>query len=341
MPTDAVLVTGASGEIGHSLIEALAERGVTIIATDIRPLPPHIARYCSEVLKGDILDPLLHEALLHRRFGQVFHLAAILSSQAEREPERAHQVNVEGTLRLLQTSHRMAKLRGEPIVFLFPSSIAVYGLPSLEAKRCAGRVREDEYLRPMTMYGANKLYCELLGLYYARFYRRLDPDDGAGWLDFRALRFPGLLSAFTLPTGGTSDYAPEMLHAAAQGQPYRCFVRPDTTIPFMAMPDAVRALLLLAEAAPSALQQHVYNVTAFSASAEEIAAETHQLFPNSSITFDPDPRRQAIVDTWPEDLDDSAARRDWGWRPEYPRHRTFQEYLAVNIRRRYQKTYSL
>lgn len=341
MSAEAVLVTGASGEIGHSLIEALAERGVTIVATDIRPLPPHIARYCSEILVGNILDATLHESLLRYRFGQVFHLAAILSSQAERDPEMAHRVNVDGTLRLLQTSYRMAKLRGEPVIFLFPSSIAVYGFPSLEAKRRAGRVGEDEYLTPMTIYGATKLYCELLGLYYARFYRRLDPEEGAGWLNFRALRFPGLLSAFTLPTGGTSDYAPEMLHAAAQGKPYRCFVRPDTTIPFMAMPDAVRALLLLAEAEPSALQRHVYNVTAFSASAEDIAAETRQLFPGSAITFDPDPRRQAIVDSWPEDIDDSAARRDWGWMPAYSRQRTFQEYLAVNIRQRYQRAYSL
>ncbi len=336
MASHIVLLTGASGEIGQSLVEALSERGVAIIATDIRPLPPSVARRCTEVLQGSITDPALHEVLEQRRFHQVFHLAAILSSQAERNPEEAHHVNVEGTLRLLQTAHRVAKRQGEPITFLFPSSIAVYGLPNLEAKRRAGRVREEEYLTPMTIYGANKLYCELLGLYYARFYRRLASEPEAGWLDFRALRFPGLLSALTVPTGGTSDYAPEMLHAAAQGKPYRCFVRPDTRIPFMAMPDAIRALLLLAEAPQASVQRHVYNVTSFSATAEEIAAETRQLFPSAQITFEPDPLRQAIVDTWPEEIDDTAAQHDWGWFPEYSRERTFREYLALNISRRYQ-----
>ncbi len=336
MDRPVTLITGAGGEVGQTLITTLAEQGVPIIATDIRPLPPALARRCQRVFIGDIADPALHAQLLHTGFQRVYHLAAILSSQAERDPEMAHRVNVEGTLQLLQTTHRMAKRSGTPIVFVFPSSIAVYGLPDNEAKRRAGRVREDQYLTPRTIYGANKLYCELLGLYYARFYRRLAPEPEAGWIDFRALRFPGLLSAFTLPSGGTSDYAPEMIHAAAQGKPYRCFVRPDTRIPFMAMPDAVRALLQLAEAPPNTLHSHVYNVTAFSASAEEIADEVRRLFPGAVIEFDPDPRRQAIVDSWPEDVDDSAARQDWGWYPEYSRDRTFGEYLAVNIRRRYQ-----
>ncbi len=329
------LVTGASGELGQSLIEALAERGVPVLATDIRPLPPALARRCYRAVLGDISDPELHTQLLQVGFERVFHLAAILSSQAEREPELAHRVNVEGTFRLLQTTYRMAKRLGKPIRFLFPSSIAVYGLPSLEEKRRARKVREDQYLTPMTIYGATKLYGELLGLYYARFYRRLAPEPEAGWIEFCALRFPGLLSAFTLPQGGTSDYGPEMIHAAAQGKPYRCFVRPDTRIPFMAMPDAVRALLLLTEAEPSALRRHAYNVGAFSLSAEEIAAEVRHLFPEAQISFEPDLQRQAIVDTWPEDVDDTAARQDWGWHPDYDRHRTFHEYLAVNIRRRY------
>lgn len=336
MDNTLTLVTGASGELGQSLIEVLSERGVPVVATDIRPLPPALARRCYRTVLGDISEPELHTQLGQIGFERVFHLAAILSSQAEREPELAHRVNVEGTLRLLQTTYRMAKRLGKPICFLFPSSIAVYGLPNLEEKHRAGPVREEQYLMPMTIYGATKLYGELLGLYYARFYRRLAPEPESGWIDFRALRFPGLLSAFTLPQGGTSDYGPEMIHAAAQGQPYRCFVRPDTRIPFMAMPDAVRALLLLTEADPAALRRHVYNVTAFSLSAEDIAAEVRQLFPGAQISFEPDPQRQAIVDTWPEDVDDTAARHDWGWSPEYDRHRTFHEYLAVNIRRRYQ-----
>ena len=145
-----------------------------------------------------------------------------------------------------------AESHGRPVTFLYPSSIAAFGLPSLEAKRSAGRVREDQFTHPTTMYGCNKLYCEQLGRYYAHHYKRLSADPQSGRVDFRAVRFPGLISAVTVPSGGTSDYAPEMIHAAARGTAYACFVRPDTRIPFMAMPDGVDALLALARRRASA-----------------------------------------------------------------------------------------
>ena len=154
-------------------------------------------------------------------------------------------------------------------------------------------------------------------------------------MDFRAIRFPGLISAFTLPSGGTSDYAPEMLHAAAQGRPYACFVREDTRLPFMAMPDAIGALLALMEAPGESLTTLVYNVGAFSPSAGEIADLVRAAFPAGHIAFAPDPRRQAIVDSWPEDVDDARARRDWGFRPAHDLGRAFGEYLLPNVRRRY------
>jgi threonine 3-dehydrogenase len=186
------------------------------------------------------------------------------------------------------------------------------------------------------MYGCNKLYCEHLGRYYSRHYRQLAADKGGGaTVDFRALRFPGLISAATVPTGGTSDYGPEMLHHAAQGIPYNCFVRPDTRLPFMAMPDAVKALLLL-EAAPQAdLTKLIYNVTSFSPSAQKIHNIVKQAFPGAQIDFTPHLSRQAIVDSWPGDIDDSAAQRDWGWQPEYDQARAFEEYLIPAIRQRY------
>ena len=142
------------------------------------------------------------------------------------------------------------------------------------------------------------------------------PRSEARGVDFRAIRFPGLISAFTTPSGGTSDYAPEMLHAAAQGRPYACFVREDTRIPFMAMPDAVDALLALADAPAERLASPVYNVTAFNPSAGELADLVRSAFPGAAITFAPDRRRQRIVDSWPEDVDDARARRDWGFRPQ-------------------------
>jgi threonine 3-dehydrogenase len=154
-------------------------------------------------------------------------------------------------------------------------------------------------------------------------------------VDFRAIRFPGLLSAVTVPSGGTSDYAPEMLHAAAQNRPYACFVRPDTRIPFMAMPDAVAALLALMDAPAESLSTLVYNVAAFSPDAAEVGDRVRKAFPRARITFAPDAPRQAIVDSWPADVDDARARRDWGFLPAYDLDRAFDEYLVPTIQRHY------
>src|SRR5262249_25604492 len=157
--------------------------------------------------------------------------------------------------------------------FLYPSSIAAYGLPSLDAKARAGRVREDQWTQPATMYGCNKLYCEQLGHYYARHYKRLAPQPNSRGADLPAARVPRPTSAATVPSGGTSDYAPEMIHAAAQGKPYACFVRPDTQIPFMAMPDGVGALLALARAPRAQVTQTAYNLGAFAPTADAVRAE--------------------------------------------------------------------
>src|SRR5262249_52550552 len=202
---------------------------------------------------------------------------------------------------------------------------------------CAGRVREGGYARPSTMYGCNKLDCEQLGDYYAKHYKQLSADAIAR-VDFRCVRFPGLISAITVPSGGTSDYAPEMIHAAAKGEPYACFVRPDTTIPFMAMPDAVNALLTLAAASRERLTRTAYNPRAFNPSAAEIRDVVLKAFPDASITFDVDVKRQRIVDSWPADVDDSAARADWGFRPAYDFERAFSEYLIPTIRDRHEAT---
>jgi nucleoside-diphosphate-sugar epimerase len=247
----------------------------------------------------------------------------------------AHEVNVEGTLNLLEFAQHEGESHGRSVVFLYPSSIAAYGLPSLEAKRRAGRVKEDQWTQPTTMYGCNKFYCEQLGQYYARHYKQLSADPLSGRVDFRAVRFPGLISAVTVPSGGTSDYVPEMIHAAATGTPYGCFVRPDTRIPFMAMPDGVEALLALARAPRASVTQTAYNLGAFAPSADEVRAEVLRAFPGADITYTIDAKRQGIVDTWPEDVDDSAARREWGFAPQYDFERAFREYLIPTIRTRY------
>ena len=332
-----VLITGAGGEIGHGLIAKITESGrQSVVTLDVNPLEPALGRLVQREFTGSILDqPLLERVLSEFEIDTVYHLAALLSTRSEFTPTTAHQVNVEGTLHLLEFAQREAQSHGRPVVFVYPSSVAAFGLPDLATKARAGRVTEDEFNTPTTMYGCNKLYCEQLGRYYARHYKQLSAESQAGRVDFRCVRFPGLISALTTPSGGTSDYAPEMIHAAAQGQPYACFVRPDTRIPFMAMPDGVHALLALAAAPKAALTRTAYNLGAFSPSAQEIYEVVHAAFPEAAISWKTDLKRQGIVDSWPAEVDDSAARRDWGFAPAYDFARAFSEYLIPTIRARY------
>jgi len=334
-----VLITGAGGEIGHGLIERLAGQSHRAIVTlDVARLDPSIAPRVDREITGSILDrSVLERILAEFQVELVFHLAALLSTRAEFTPVTAHTVNVEGTLNLLEFAQREAESHGRPVVFMYPSSIAAYGLPDLDTKLRAGKVKEDDWARPTTMYGCNKLYCEQLGRYYAHFYKQLAAERTSGRVDFRCVRFPGLISAQTTPAGGTSDYAPEMMHAAAKGEPYECFVRPDTRIPFMAMPDGVEALLRLAAAPSERLTRSAYNATAFNPSAEEICDVVIRSFPDAEITWDTDAKRQTIVDSWPADVDDSAAKRDWGFTPRYDFESAFRDYLIPRIRERYAK----
>ncbi|MGE0452048.1 MAG: NAD-dependent epimerase/dehydratase family protein [Vicinamibacteria bacterium] len=334
-----VLITGASGEIGHGLIESLAAAGDrAIISMDLRPLDPVVAARVQYHYVGSILDRgILDRMVAEYEVELVFHLAALLSTRGEFTPESAHQVNVEGTIRMLEFAQRQGESHGRPVTFMYPSSIAAYGLPDLETKAKLGRVKEHEWNQPTTMYGCNKLYCEHLGRYYARHYKQLAAETLSGKVDFRCVRFPGLISAVTLPSGGTSDYAPEMLHAAAGGQPYACFVRPDSRIPFMAMPDGVDALLRLAAAPRASLSQPVYNVAAFNPSAGEIRALVLEAFPGADVSWKPDLKRQQIVDSWPADVDDQAARADWGFAPKLALGPAFRDYLIPTIRARYGK----
>jgi threonine 3-dehydrogenase len=336
MRKQGILITGAAGEIGDALIKSLAAQDENrLITLDIRPLPEATDELVTHI-QGDILDQsLLARLVSEYEIAVIYHLAALLSTRAEFTPEAAHRVNVEGTMGLLQLASDQSQWRSEPVLFIFPSSIAAYGMPDLATKAEFARVREWEWNYPRTMYGCNKLYCELLGTYYNQYFRQLAAKRPVT-VDFRCVRFPGLVSAYTVPSGGTSDYGPEMLHAAARGEPYACFVREDTCIPFMAMPDAVKALLQLAQAPSESLARRVYNVTSFSLTAAQFRDQVVKYFPTAQIRFEPDLKRQAIVDSWPADLNDHDARRDWSWKPDYDLERAFSEYLCPNIRKRYQ-----
>lgn len=332
-----VLVTGACGEIGQALVQGLAKQGgYRIITADLSPLPDSIKAIALEHAQGDLVYKI--KTFYDYDFDIIFHLAASLSSKAEVSSEDAHRINVEGTMQLLMLAAYRSEKYHKSVKFMFPSSIAAYGMPDLNVKKSAGCVKEDEYNLPHTMYGCNKLYCEKLGIYYSKYYGQKHLDEQPPYmLDFRAIRFPGLISAFTLPSGGTSDYGPEMLHAAAQGKPYSCFVREDTKISFMAMPDAIKSLLMLLDVPREKLNDQVYNTAAFALTAGEFRRRALKAFPGAQITFEPNLRRQGIVDSWPEDVDDSLARADWGWQPDYNADAFFDDYFLPAIRKRYGK----
>jgi len=332
-----ILITGANGEIGHGLINALHAKGMdNILALDLHPISKNIEDKILDGVIGNILDKnLLEQISSEYEVSTIYHLAALLSTRAEFSPQMAHEVNVTGTLNLLSLAVDQAKSQGETVKFFFPSSIAVYGMG--EKKDIAGAISESEYCHPQTMYGCNKLYCENLGIYHANYYHRLADDFKPGHVDFRALRFPGIISAMTVPTGGTSDFLPEMIHSAAQGQQYDCFVRNDTRMPFMVMPDAILAILSLMDADKSQLSQHVYNIVAFNPSAGEFADKVKEYFPHAKIGICINGKRQDMVDSWPADVDDSAARSHWNWSPAFDLDSAFENYLIPKVTQRYEK----
>lgn len=292
-----ILITGASGQVGQALAETLLQKGAPIEVCDILPKPVNHPIFAD--IPWHVVDirerAAVQELITTMKPSRVFHLAAILSARGESDPEQAYEINQTGTYNLLQACQQNGVSQ-----FIFASTIAVFG-PGVSVP-----VADDAPLQPTTMYGVTKASCELLGQYYARHYG----------LDFRALRFPGLISA-TLPGGGTSDYAPLMYIEAIRSGYYQAFCRPDTRIPLMYMSDAMRALSELADAPKDRLSRCVYNIRAFSPSAEEIAAAIREHLPQAQLTFQSDPVRQAILDSWPQDLDDRNARHDWHWQPRY------------------------
>ncbi len=293
-----ILVTGAAGQIGSELTLALRKiyGQENVIAADHKK-SPHPRLMEGPFITVDVTDRTQLEKAVHEyKITEIYHLAAILSARGEQNPELAWRVNVEGLYNVLE----VARLTGIQKIF-WPSSIAVFG-----PKTPRENTPQDTILSPTTMYGITKVTGELLCEYYHRRYG----------LDIRGLRFPGIISSETPPGGGTTDYAVEIFYAAVRGEPYTCFVRADTVLPMMYMPDCLKATLTLMQADSSRLRYRIYNVTALSFSAEELAREIQKRVPGFRVEYKPD-FRQCIADSWPRTIDDSPAREDWGWKPDY------------------------
>ena len=323
-----ILITGSNGEIGNNLIDYLAKTNShNIISLDLQPLEDSSKVY--KHITGSILDKaILNDINAEYEITDIYHLAAMLSTKSEIDPFNANQVNVNGTLGLIDLAIKQGTMNKSSVKFFFPSSIAVYGIDKISSLP----IKEDEFLFPKTIYGMNKLYCEQLGVYFSNNYHRLTKDYNPGVLDFRSIRFPGLISVTTHPTGGTSDYIPEMLHAAANNKQYNCFVNEDAQLPFMIMPDAIEAIYKLMNADKSYLKNQIYNISAFSPTVKEFHEKLSVYFENFNITYDVNPQRQKMVDGWPADVDCLRALHDWNWKPKYDFNNAFSEYFIPYLK---------
>jgi nucleoside-diphosphate-sugar epimerase len=292
------LVTGAFGQIGAELTPALRDThgAENVWATGRRLRPDSSSAGPAEQL--DVTDrTALEDAFRRLEIDTVYHLAARLSAVAEDDPVAAWTVNTDGLRNVLEA----ARVTGVRQVF-FPSSIAVFGPETPPTD-----VPQDTVMRPTTVYGIAKVAGELLCDYYVHRYG----------LDVRGVRYPGVISSGSLPGGGTTDYAVEIFYAALEEGRYTCFVREDCVLPMIYMPDCINAALMLMDAPLESLRHHnSFNVTAMSFSAGELAAAIRERLPEFECSYEPD-ERQAIADSWPRSLDDSAARQEWGWSPRY------------------------
>jgi|TARA_B000000475_G_C15976251_1_gene439063 nucleoside-diphosphate-sugar epimerase len=295
-----ILVTGALGQIGTDLVKSLREiyGSAKVIASDIRSLPENPSILGGPFSILDVLDEeKLSKLVIDEDIKIIYHLAAILSAKGEENPELCELINVDGTRNILEVARR-----NEIRVFI-PSSIAVFGP---DAPKHAPQLTP---LNPSTKYGMTKVDCEIMGMLYCEQYG----------VDVRGIRYPGLISWQSPVSGGTTDYAVDIFHfALSNEQSYECFVRRDTKLPMMYMDDAIRATISLMNQPLESLSSARcgYNISGISFTAEELSSQIKNHIPNFICTYKPDVR-QIYADSWPDSIDDTIAKKDWNWSPNF------------------------
>lgn len=304
-----ILIIGAGGQLGSELTQALWDRHGknNVIATDIKDPGGILSGGNFEIL--DVLNQKhLADFIKKNQITQIYHLAAVLSATGEKNPKFAWKLNMDGLIHVLDAA---VEFKIEKVYW--PSSIAVFG-PNTPRNNTP----QDTIMDPATIYGISKLAGERWCNWYF----------GKHGVDVRSLRYPGLIGYKSKPGGGTTDYAVEIFFKALVEKKYECFLKPDTYLPMMYMIDAIKATIDLMEApAPKVKVRSSYNISAMSFSPEEITAEIKKNIPDFTITYKPD-FRQAIADSWPRSIDDSAARRDWGWKHDFDLKRMTADILA-------------
>jgi nucleoside-diphosphate-sugar epimerase len=299
MTREKILVIGASGQIGVELTMALRNiyGNANVVASDLRE-ENELLRGTGPYVSLDVMNKeMLHVQVIRQNITQIYLLAAILSATGEKNPNLAWNLNMQGLLNVLDIA------REESIKKVYwPSSIAVFG-PTSPKKNCP----QQTIIEPITVYGISKYAGEFWCNYFNKRFG----------VDVRSLRYPGLISYKSEPGGGTTDYAIEIFHDALEEKKYECFLKKDTYLPMMYMPDAIRATIELMEAPQEKISVRTsYNISAISFSPAEIAASIKKHIPEFKIKYKPD-YRQAIAESWPQSIDDSVAKKDWNWKPEY------------------------
>jgi nucleoside-diphosphate-sugar epimerase len=307
-----ILIIGANGQIGSELVGALAEQhgANNVLATDIGPNNVYKAARYAQL---DVLDKAgLAKLVAAEGITQVYQLAALLSATGEQAPLKAWTLNMDGLLNILEVARERGEI-GKPLRIFWPSSIAAFG-PNTPAVNTPQMTVMD----PTTIYGISKLAGERLCEYYFTKYG----------VDVRSIRYPGIISYKSPPGGGTTDYAIAIFHSALRGERYDCFLGPETTLPMIYMPDAIRATIELMDAPASTIAiRSAYNVAGLSFNPRELAAAIERAKPGFKIAYTPD-SRQAIADTWPQSLDDSKAGADWGWKASIGLEQMVADMLA-------------